>query len=122
MKRTIALEEGVMFGVSIFLFNQLSFAWWWYLVLILTPDLSMLGYLVNTRTGALVYNFFHHKGVAIVVYVTGFYLNNEVLQLIGLILFGHSSMDRMLGYGLKYPDNFQNTHLGLIGKEREKGK
>jgi hypothetical protein len=122
MKRTIALEEGVMFGLSIFLFNQLSFAWWWYLVLILTPDLSMLGYLVNTRTGAMVYNFFHHKGVAIVVYVTGLSLNNEVLQLIGLILFGHSSMDRMLGYGLKYPDSFQNTHLGLIGKEREKGK
>ena len=122
MKRTIALEEVVMFGLSIFLFNRLSFAWWWYLVLILTPDLSMLGYLVNTRTGAMVYNFFHHKGVAIVVYVTGLSLNNEVLQLIGLILFGHSSMDRMLGYGLKYPDSFQNTHLGLIGKEREKGK
>ena len=122
MKRTIALEEAVMFGLSIYLFNRLSFAWWWYLVLILTPDLSMLGYLVNTRTGAMVYNFFHHKGVAIVVYVTGLSLNNEVLQLIGLILFGHSSMDRMLGYGLKYPDSFQNTHLGLIGKEREKGK
>ena len=34
----------------------------------------------------------------------------------GLILFGHSSMDRILGYGLKYPDSFEHTHLGMIGK------
>jgi len=116
MKKIIAWEEAAMFSLSIFLFAKLSFAWWWYLVLILTPDLSMLGYLANTRTGALVYNFFHHKAVAIVVYIAGFYLNNEGLQLAGVILFGHSSMDRMLGYGLKYPDSFQNTHLGVIGK------
>jgi hypothetical protein len=118
MKRTIALEEAAMFGLSIFLFSQLSFAWWWFLVLILTPDISMLGYLVNTQMGAMAYNFFHHKAVAIVIYVTGLFLNNEVVQLIGLILFGHSSMDRMMGYGLKYPDSFQNTHLGVIGKNK----
>ncbi|OQP61553.1 hypothetical protein A3860_32025 [Niastella vici] len=120
MKRTIALEEMAMFGLSIFLFGKLSFAWWWYALLILTPDLSMLGYLANTRTGAIVYNFFHHKAVAIVVYIAGFYLNNEVVQLTGVILFGHSCMDRMLGYGLKYPDSFQNTHLGLIGNQKQK--
>jgi hypothetical protein len=39
------------------------------------------------------------------------------LQLIGVILLGHSSLDRALGYGLKYEDSFQNTHLGRIGKE-----
>ena len=118
MKRTIALEEVAMFGLSIFLFDKLNFAWWWYAVLILAPDLSMVGYMVNTRIGAWVYNFFHNKGVAIVVYIAGFYLNNEVVQLTGVILFGHSSMDRMLGYGLKYPDSFQHTHLGVIGKNK----
>ena len=120
MKRTIALEEAAMFGLSIFLFDKLSFAWWWYALLILTPDLSMLGYMVNTRVGALTYNFFHHKGVAIVVYMAGLYLQSEGLQLAGVILFGHSSMDRMLGYGLKYPDSFQNTHLGMIGNQKQK--
>jgi len=117
MKRTIALEEAAMFALSIYLFSQLSFAWWWYVLLILAPDLSMVGYLVNTRIGALMYNLFHHKGVAVIVYVAGLYFHNEVLQLTGIILFGHSSMDRMMGYGLKYPDSFQNTHLGLIGKK-----
>jgi len=117
MKKTIALEEAAMFAFSIYLFSRLSFAWWWYVALILTPDLSMLGYLVNTRVGAMVYNFFHHKAVAIATYIAGVYMQNEAIQLTGIILFGHSSMDRMMGYGLKYPDSFQNTHLGLIGKE-----
>ncbi|MBV6397568.1 MAG: hypothetical protein HFACDABA_03182 [Anaerolineales bacterium] len=31
-------------------------------------------------------------------------------------LFGHSSFDRVLGYGLKHEDAFQNTHLGRIGR------
>lgn len=118
MKKIIALEEAAMFAFSIVLFSQLSFAWWWYLALILAPDISMLGYAVNTRIGAFMYNFFHHKGIAVIVYVAGLYLQNEGMQLTGIILFGHSSMDRMLGYGLKYPDSFQNTHLGLIGKRR----
>ncbi|MFL5748244.1 MAG: DUF4260 domain-containing protein [Niastella sp.] len=119
MKKLIALEEAAMLALSIYLFSRLSFAWWVYLALILTPDLSMIGYMVNTKVGAWLYNFFHHKAVAIVLYIAGAYLNNEVVQLIGLILFGHSSMDRMLGYGLKYPDSFQNTHLGLIGKQKK---
>jgi hypothetical protein len=117
MKKLISLEEVAMLALSIYLFSRLSFAWWVYLALILTPDLSMIGYIINTKLGAWLYNFFHHKAVAILIYLAGSYLNDEVLQLIGLILFGHSSMDRMLGYGLKYPDSFQNTHLGLIGKK-----
>ena len=37
------------------------------------------------------------------------------LQVAGIILFTHSNMDRILGYGLKYPDDFKHTHLGWIG-------
>ncbi|HAJ82706.1 MAG TPA: DUF4260 domain-containing protein, partial [Zunongwangia profunda] len=33
------------------------------------------------------------------------------------ILFGHSAMDRIFGYGLKYEDNFKNTHMGWFGKD-----
>ena len=105
-----------MLLLSIFLFGQLSFAWWWFLVLILAPDISMLGYVAGNKVGAVCYNLFHHKAVAITVYVAGFYLHNEVLQLIGVILFGHSSMDRLFGYGLKTFAGFKFTHLGEIGK------
>ena len=78
----------------------------------------MVGYLAGNKVGAIVYNLFHHKAVALVIYSIGMYFGNEVLQLIGVILFGHSSMDRMLGYGLKYFSGFQITHLGKIGKEK----
>jgi len=117
MRNLLKLEEAFMFGLSIFLFSKLDYAWWWYPVLILAPDLSMVGYLMDTRLGAITYNFIHHKALGISLFVLGVVLANQLLQLTGLILFGHSSMDRTLGYGLKYSDSFQNTHLGLIGRQ-----
>lgn len=117
MKILVRLEEAAMFALTIYLFSRLSFDWWWYPALILAPDLSMIGYLVNTRIGAITYNFAHHKAVAIIVYIVGLSLGNEAWQLAGLILFGHSSMDRLFGYGLKYFDSFTHTHLGMIGKD-----
>jgi len=33
------------------------------------------------------------------------------------VLYGHSSFDRLCGYGLKYVDDFKHTHLGWIGKK-----
>ena len=116
MKTLLKLEELFMFGFTIFLFSKLDFAWWWYPALLFTPDFSMLGYLVNSQIGAWTYNFVHFKGWGVAVYVLGIVLENPALQLAGLILFGHSSMDRILGYGLKYSDSFQHTHLGMIGR------
>lgn len=77
----------------------------------------MIGYLVNNKIGAACYNIAHHKGIALVIYVGGFYVHNETIQLIGVILFGHSSMDRTMGYGLKYNEGFKFTHLGEIGNK-----
>lgn len=114
MKNLLKLEELVMFLFSVFLFSQLEYAWWVFLVWILAPDIGMLGYAINTSIGALTYNLFHHKGIAIVIGFIGLWLGVSELQLAGIILFGHASMDRMLGYGLKYSDSFKNTHLGSL--------
>lgn len=103
-----------MFALGIFAFNQLDFAWWWFLILILTPDIGMVGYLINTKIGALSYNIFHHKGVAILIYFTGIYLANEMLQLAGIILVTHAALDRIFGYGLKYSSSFNDSHLGPL--------
>ncbi len=116
MKNLLKLEELLMFGLSIFFFSRLNMAWWWYLVLLFSPDLSMLGYLFGARIGSMSYNFIHLKAVGIGIFILGVIFASQVLQLAGLILFGHSSMDRVMGYGLKYPDGFQHTHLGVIGK------
>lgn len=114
MKLSLKLEELAQMLFGIFLFSQLNFAWWWFLVLILTPDIGMLGYIINTKIGAYTYNLFHHKGIALAILIFGMYQQIEYLELAGIILFSHSAMDRMLGYGLKYVDSFKNTHLGKL--------
>lgn len=89
---------------------------WWFLVLLLTPDIGMVGYIFNNKTGAVLYNIFHHKGLALVIYLIGCYLSIPLCQLIGVILFSHAAMDRFFGYGLKLEKGFKFTHLGEIGK------
>lgn len=117
MKQTLRLEELFMLALGIFLFHRLDYSWWWFISLFLAPDIGMIGYAWNTKAGAITYNVFHHKGIAIAVYLLGFFMQIQTLQMVGAILFAHASFDRMLGYGLKYKDSFKNTHLGTIGKE-----
>ncbi|TRW21524.1 DUF4260 family protein [Flavobacterium zepuense] len=116
MKTLIQLEEAAMLGLGIYLFSLLPFVWWWFPALLLAPDISMIGYAFGNKTGARAYNFAHLKGVAIALYIAGIYTNQPALQLAGVILFSHSSMDRLFGYGLKYERGFKFTHLGEIGK------
>ncbi|MEX0966363.1 MAG: DUF4260 domain-containing protein [Bacteroidia bacterium] len=115
MKIQLKLEELAMFGLAFYLFTTLPLEWWWFLVLLLLPDAGMIGYAINPRAGAITYNLFHHKGIAILLYGAGVALHEEWLQAAGLIMFGHASMDRIFGFGLKFPDSFKNTHLGKIG-------
>jgi len=105
--------------------------WALYLLLVLGPDVGMVGYLVNPRVGATTYNLLHHKGFALVVALLGMTLGlisvhdpgshgmDMAFYLSAIILYGHASMDRIFGYDLKFGDNFHHTHLGWIGKLKE---
>lgn len=117
MKILLRLEEAVQFVLAIYLTAQLPFNGWIYAALFLAPDISMAGYIFNRRIGALSYNIFHHKGIALAVYLLGVYTSSPVTMFLGLLLFGHSAFDRMLGYGLKFQDDFKHTHLGWIGSK-----
>ena len=114
MKFILQSEECLMFVLSIYLFSLLDFSWWLYPALLLVPDIGMAGYLFNSKTGATLYNIFHHKGIALTLGLMGLLLTNHWFMLMGIIFFGHSCMDRMFGFGLKYPDSFKHTHLGTI--------
>jgi hypothetical protein len=116
MKMLLKLEEFLLFVLALFLFSNLNYGWGWYALLFFAPDLSMLGYVVNPRLGAWTYNLIHHKGLAVALYVFGYMLAVPWLMFAGTIILGHSSLDRVFGYGLKYPDAFQHTHLGRIGQ------
>ncbi len=112
----LKLESLALFVLGIFLFSTLDYAWWWFPVLLLTPDLSMVGYLAGPQIGAGIYNLVHHKAVGIGIYILGALMSSQLAMLIGVILFAHSAFDRIFGYGLKYADAFQHTHMGWIGK------
>ena len=115
MKNLLKLEEIGLFLLSIYLFSQMDYAWWVYPACILIPDLSMLGYVFNPKVGARLYNLFHHKFLAVAVLMVGFYFSLPLVSLAGVILLGHSAMDRIFGYGLKFNDSFKHTHLGWMG-------
>jgi hypothetical protein len=96
-------------------FVAYGFAWWWLLALFLAWDLSMLGYLVSSRTGAWTYNVVHS-------YIgPGVLLSHALLTgarwsaFVALAWAFHIAADRLLGYGLKLTTSFQHTHLGELG-------
>lgn len=132
MKNLIKLEELAQFVACLVCLVAFNGPWWFYFLLAIGPDIGMLGYLLNQRVGAWSYNVLHHKAVALAVAAGGVlaqYINSsstywsiwdDYLVVAGLILYGHASMDRMFGYGLKFGDDFHHTHLGWIGKLRAK--
>ncbi len=117
MKGILKLEEAAIFLICIFLFSKLDFAWWWFPALLFLPDIGMIGYIINPKIGAFTYNLLHHRLLASLVAVYSLTYGNEYWQIAAIILFAHISLDRVLGYGLKYNDSFNNTHLGVIGKQ-----
>lgn len=118
MKNIIKLEEAALFAISLFGLYLLHAEWYWYLLILVGPDISMIAYAMGSHVGAGIYNIFHHKGFAAFIFFIGIYTDTALLEIIGVVLFGHSSMDRMFGYGLKSNRGFKYTHLGIIGGKK----
>ncbi len=112
------LEGGVLLVLSLLLFWTNSGAWLLYALLILAPDLFMLGYLRGPRVGGAVYNLGHTWLLPGFLGIAGLLAGASAAGSIALIWFGHIGVDRLLGYGLKLPTAFQDTHLGRIGRNR----
>jgi len=117
MNTLLKLEEGALFLLCLFLFSQLNFAWWWFPALLFLPDVGMIGYLISPKIGAYSYNLLHHRLIAVAIAFYALTYGNEYCKLAAIILFAHISFDRVMGYGLKHNDSFNNTHLGIIGKK-----
>jgi hypothetical protein len=106
------------FGAGLAGFLFLGLPWWAFLLLLLTPDVSMVGYLRDPRLGAIVYNVAHDVATGAAIAGVGLAIGSVPVAAAGAILVAHSGMDRIAGYGLKYPSSFQDTHLGRIGRGR----
>lgn len=101
-------------AVSAALYASLGGSWLLFALLFLAPDLSMLGYLRDRRIGAAAYNLGHTYAVPLTLVAAGVLLGEAALVRLPLIWTAHIGFDRALGYGLKLPSGFQDTHLGPI--------
>ena len=109
-------EALAIFLAGVVAYLQLNGHPLWLLPLLLAPDLSMIGYVRGPRAGAVTYNMVHNLATALLVLAVGWLAAIAPLALAGSILVAHVGMDRSLGYGLKLPTDFKDTHLGRIGR------
>jgi hypothetical protein len=109
-------ESLATFLAGVLLYLQLNGHALWLLPLLLAPDLSMVGYLGGPRLGAITYNLAHNLVTALGLLAVGWFGAIAPVALFGAVLLAHVGMDRSLGYGLKLPTDFRDTHLGRIGR------
>lgn len=107
-------------GVAVFLVATGYYFWGadgsllLFVLLLFVPDVSMIGYLKGPEFGAITYNVIHTYVAPIVLLAIGVMLDNALVGLLGLILLAHIGLDRALGFGLKYPTAFKDTHLQRV--------
>lgn len=113
-KFLLHIEGVAVLVLSIYFYYHFQFSWIMFLVLLLAPDLSALGYLKNVQVGSILYNLFHTYTIPVALMICGLFIYNDTILMISLIWIAHIGMDRMLGYGLKYPTNFKDTHFNRV--------
>lgn len=115
LPRLLLHAEGLaVFVAAIGLYFRADYQWWLLLVLVLAPDLSMIGYAAGTRMGAAAYNSVHTYVLPVVLGFAGVLAESSLATKLALIWFTHIGLDRALGYGLKYPTHFKDTHLQRV--------
>ena len=114
----LRIEGGAMFASSLLLYRFAGGRWAVFVVLFLWPDLFMVGYLVNAKLGARLYNLVHADALPLALAAVSLGVRQSGLLMFALIWLAHIGADRALGYGLKYPTFFKDTHLQRVGESR----
>lgn len=83
-------------------------------MLLLAPDVSLLGYLAGPRVGAVTYNLFHSYPLPAALGALGLLWGAPLAVAVALVWLAHIGIDRLVGYGLKYPTGSKDTHLGRV--------
>jgi len=109
--KLIRIEGLIVFLGALYFYHVLNASWSLFAMLLLAPDLSMVGYLKDKETGALTYNFVHNFALAALLIGSGLFTENTLWTSLGLILTAHIGADRFLGFGLKYTTDFKDTHI-----------
>jgi hypothetical protein len=107
-------EGAVLMIVATALYGRTGLTWWLFALLLLVPDLGLLGYLAGARVGAASYNLTHALVLPGLVGLWGWWIGSLPLLAVALVWTAHIGVDRMFGYGLKYEGSFRDTHLQRV--------
>lgn len=110
----LRLEGAAVLITALILYAQNGFIWWQFALLLLVPDISMIGYLRNTAVGSLSYNVVHTYILPLTLGLFGLLSGGDLALQLALIWLAHIGMDRLVGYGFKYPDDFKATHFSKL--------
>jgi len=115
LPRALLRAEGVAVAVAaVALYFHADYPWWPLVALVLAPDLSMVGYLAGPRIGAAAYDAAHTYVLPVALAAIGLMVDADTAIQLGLIWLTHIGVDRAVGYGLKYPTDFKDTHLQRV--------
>lgn len=114
IRALLRLEGLVVFGLALYAYAVTGGNWLWFVLLLLAPDLSILGYLANPRVGSVCYNLVHTYATPVMLLAIAWWMRLPALVAVGLILTAHIGLDRFLGFGLKYPSGFRDTHIQRV--------
>jgi hypothetical protein len=113
----LRLEGLAAFAAGLALFGASGGNWLLVVPLLLLPDLSAVGFLAGPRVGTIMYNAIHNWVPGLAVLGLGAWLASPAILLVASVLIAHVGMDRAVGYGLKLPSSFHDTHLGRMGRD-----
>ena len=110
------LEGAAVLLLATAAFFRLGHPWWVFLLLLLAPDVSLLGLLAGPRAGASIYNAVHTMVGPLALLGGGWWLagGQSAAVAVALVWLAHIGLDRMVGYGLRYPDSDQRTHYDRL--------
>ncbi len=115
LPRRLLHAEGVAVAVAaVAVYFYADHPWWLLLVLALAPDVSLAGYAAGPRVGAAAYNAVHTYVLPVALATAGVIAEADTAVALGLIWLAHIGVDRAVGYGLKYPKDFRETHIQRV--------
>lgn len=105
------LEYGIALLFILIVYFYMDFSFWLFLLLLFVPDITLFGYFFNNTVGSIIYNVGHNLIIPLILLCIAYLLDAKILIAIALIWLAHISMDRFIGYGLKYKESFKETHM-----------
>ena len=114
-------EAGLVLVVTVAAYARLFPGHWlFFALLFLFPDVALFAsVLPKKRAAAAIYNTLHNYALPMIVAGVAWQQHAVMFERLALIWAAHIAMDRVLGFGLKYPLVFKPTHLQRVASLQE---